>query len=182
MPLSAQQREHKRLTRAKNRPCHPLMVGRERGVWHPDLVGKVPNYPRTQEHFDKIKEGMARRIREMNAAGITKRDGIPNGWTRELAAKGRAKAAKKAKKIVDKMIEEKRFQPDCVEARIAMEMAVAIVEAGKQALKGVPLVPISEVNKAMKTVLEFTQKKPMAVSSVHIKSAEDFLDDIAGGE
>ncbi len=159
------------------------MEGRQRGVFYPDLIGKVPGYPKTQEAFDN-QRGMSRRVREYNAAGITSRDGIPNGWTRAEATELRFKAAERAKKIVDKMVEEKVFAPDCKEARIAMEALVAVVQAKKLTPedKGSPLVPISEVTKASKSILEFTQRKPVTSSQVTVKSAEDWLDEIAGDE
>lgn len=183
MPLSEQQRERKRLQRSKNRKGHPLLAERPRGVFYPDLVGKVPGYPKTQETFD-ARATMKRRIHEYNAAGTTSRDGIPNGWTRQEATAARLKAAEQAKRIVDKMIEEKVFAPDCKEAREAMEALVAVVRAKKLRPddKGSPLVPLSEVTKASKTILEFTQRKPLTSSAVTIKSAEDWLDEIAGEE
>ena len=184
MPLSAQRREHMRLTRSKNRKGHPLMEGRQRGIFYPDLVGLVPNYPKTLERFNALKESMSRRIREYNAAGITKRDGVPHGWTRYEAVAVRQQAAERAKKIVDKMIEEKVFAPDTKEARIAMEALVSIVQTKKLTPedKGSPLVAASEVNKAAKTILDFAQRRPVTSSQVTVKSAEDWLDEIAGDE
>ena len=184
MPLSAQRREHMRLTREKNRKCHPLMAGRPKGVFYPDLVGKVPGYPKTAEGLANRVESMARRIREYNTAGVTKRDGVPHGWTRYEAVAVRQQAAERAKKIVDKMIEEKVFAPDTKEARIAMEALVSIVQTKKLTPedKGSPLVAASEVNKAAKTILDFAQRRPVTSSQVTVKSAEDWLDEIAGDE
>jgi hypothetical protein len=184
MPLSEQQREHKRLTRSKNRKGHPLLEGRLRGVFYPDLVGKVPNYPRTLEIFNASKERMSRQIREYNAAGITSRDGVPNGWTRHEATALRQVAAERAKKIVDKMVEEKVFAPDTKEARIAMEALVSLVQTKKLTPedKGSPLVPAGEVRAAAKVILEFAQRKPVTSSQVTVKSAEDWLDEIAGDD
>lgn len=160
----------------------PLLPPRKPGVpavWHPEFVGKIHAYPKTQEAFDKKQAIMRQQIRLYNAEGITGRNGVRDGWAgkKKLINDIVTAADAEAKDIVTKMIDEKVFEPDCKEARLAMEAAVAMVTAQKHTPENepVPLYPPGEVNKALKTILEFTQRKPVSKSEVAVAKAEDFL-------
>lgn len=153
-------------------------------MWHPELVDKIKGYPKTQEDWQRRSDLMRQQVRLYNAEGITGRNGVPDGWKgkKKLINEITEKARTEAVEIVDKMIEEEAFKPDCREARLAMEAAVAIVTAKKHTPDNVP-VPLhstAEVNRALKTILEFTQRKPATSSTVAVTKAEDFLAELAG--
>lgn len=172
----------------KARPTkrHPLMPPRQKGVpreWNPELVGKVPGYPKTLETWLARQSIMRQQIKLYNAEGITFRNGVPDGWAgkKKLINQIKTAAEADARDIVSELIKAKRFEPDCEEARIAMEAVVAIVQAEKHTPENepVPLYPVSERNKAVKTILEFTQRKPVSKSEVAVSKAEDFLAQLA---
>lgn len=168
------------MPRAKVR--RKLLPPRKKGEpnrWYPELVGKIRGYPKTQEAWQAKSDLMRQQVKLYNAEGITFRNGVPDGWAgkKKLINQIRDAAEAEAKEIVDKMIEEEVFKPDCREARLAMEAAVTIVTAKKHTpeTEPVPLYPPTEVNKALKTILEFTQRKPVSKSEVAVSKAEDFL-------
>lgn len=148
-------------------------------VWVPEAVGKIQGYPKTQEAFDRRQALCREQVVRFNAQGITFRNGVPDGWRRKkkLIIEITANAKADAKVIVDNMIDEKVFEPDCKEARIAMEAAVAIVQAEKHTPheQKAPLYNGQTRMAAIKTILDFTQKKPATASNVAVSGAEAWL-------
>jgi hypothetical protein len=160
-------------------------------VWLPELVGKVPGYPKTQESFDKKQNIMRQQVALYNAEGITGRNGVPDGWAGRKNEINRITTAAKAeaRAIVADLIKTNKFQPDNDKATIALEAAIAIIEAEKVVQRGdvelrgetkpVRLYSEQTYMAAIKTVLDFTQRKPVSQSQVALAKAEDFLDALA---
>lgn len=169
----------KRAKRKGTRRTHPAYAGRPRGQWYPELVGVVPGYPRTYEIWKARSDLMRQQVKLYNAEGITGRHGVPDGWARKkkLIQEIQEKSEADARAIVEELILTERFKPDCEEARIAMEAAIAIVQTKKHTPEGqeTDLHPAAVRNSAIKTILEFTQRKPVAKSEVAVTKAEDFL-------
>lgn len=94
-----------------------------------------------------------------------------HGYTREQSAAAWAKAEARATTLVgimkDKGMVEQTIDP---RAEKALEVAVSIMES-----------PAGQVAKlqAARLVLDFTKSKPVAKQEVTVKSAEDFLREIA---
>lgn len=161
------------------RSGHPFLRDKAKGMWHPDAVGIVSGYPKTQEEWQRRSDLMRQQVQLYNAEGITGRSGVKDGWAgkKKLINQINAAAAAEAEKIVDKLIEEKRFQPENREARIALEAAVTVIVAEKHTPETakVPLYDVKERLAAAKLVLEFTQKKPAQATDLSVRKAEDFL-------
>lgn len=158
----------------------PLLRDRPRGVWQSDLVDKIRAYPKTQEAFDAKQARCREQIIRLNAEGRAGRNGVPDGWAGRKAEINKIVEAAKAeaKVIVDKMIDEKTFAPDCREARLAMEAAVEILCASKESEepeKTVPLYQAATRLQAMRLVMEYAQRKPVTKSELAIAKPEDFL-------
>lgn len=158
---------------------HPFLRDKPKGHWYPEAVGVVPGYPKTYESWKAKSDTMRQQVALYNAEGITGRSGVKDGWAgkKSLINQINAAAAAEAKDIVDRLIEEKRFEPDNREARIALEAAVAVIAAEKHTPEqaAVPLYDVKERLAAAKIVLEYTQKKPVVASDISVKKAEDFL-------
>jgi uncharacterized protein YpuA (DUF1002 family) len=121
-------------------------------------------------------------VRKYNATGQADKTGIPHGLAgmgKEIDA-ARARASKKAKEIVSKMIENEQVSGDDPRAVTSLEELVAIVVAkvkvehdGK--LKEVYVNQARDRISAAKAVLEFTKQKPAAKVDMKVQSAEDWL-------
>jgi hypothetical protein len=110
-------------------------------------------------------------------AGIRKkpgrRAGVPDGFSEKQWPYQKRKARKRTQLIMKRMAERKIFEPDNDVAEKAIETCVKILS-----------IPGEERTRlqAAKTLLEFTQKKPVAANEVTLKRAEEFLDAIAKDE
>jgi len=168
------------MPRVKSR--RKLLPPRKKGEpnrWHPELVGKIRGYPKTQEAWQAKSDLMRQQVKLYNAEGITFRSGVPDGWAgkKKLINKINTEALAEAKDIVDELIKLGRFQADNVEAKIALEAAVQVIVAEKHTpeTETVPLYNVKDRLAATKIVLEYTQKKPVTKSEVGVTKAEDFL-------
>jgi hypothetical protein len=88
------------------RQPHPALKGRQRGIFHADLVGVIPGYPRDQEAYDKRRQTLLENSARARSAGKLSRKGVPNGWAgrrAELAAENR-KADAEGTQIADAMV------------------------------------------------------------------------------
>lgn len=166
----------KKKPRIKSRG-HPLMIGRTRGVYYPELVGRVPGYPKTLEkHLERV-EIMRQQIKLYNAEGIATRRGVPDGFAGRKAElkRYRQTAAAKAEKIVTVMAEDHKItDPRAIKA---MKEAVEIFELRDEA--NVPVHKAPERISAIRTVLEWTTPKPAAKSDISVSKAEDWLAGLA---
>jgi len=148
-------------------------------VWHPELVGKIRGYPKTQETFDRKQAIMRQQILLYNAEGITGRNGVPDGWAGKKALINEINAASEAdaKAAVDELEELGRFEPDNVESRAILEEAFKVVYAEKHTPEEapVPLYAVKDRLAAMKMIWEVVQKKPLSRQEVGVTKAEDFL-------
>lgn len=161
----------------------PLLKGRVRGQWYPDLVGKIRGYPKTQEIHDRRVDLMRTQIKLYNAEGITGRAGVPDGWAgkKKLIKQINAQASEEAGNIVEDLVVTGRFTPDNAEAQVALRAALTMIVAEKHTPESapVPLYSPADRLKAMKLVLDTVQRKPVSTSVVAEGRAEDFLKDLA---
>lgn len=153
-------------------------MGRTRGVWYPDLVGKVPGYSLTQETHDEKSRVMRERIVALTAKGPVKRTGVPFGWAgmKPQLAKVRAAAVVDGRRAVALMIEKDLLVPlptdDAGLAIEALEYAAGVVRD--------PTVPHRERLQAAKLLAEFTKAKPSQRQEVTVLKAEDYLAEVLG--
>jgi hypothetical protein len=62
---------------------NPLLIGRERGVWYPDLVGQIPGYAATEEGYRRRQAAAREQVRVLNASGQRgTRVGLPDGFAK----------------------------------------------------------------------------------------------------
>lgn len=158
--------------RPRVKPPHPLMVGRDRNVWHPDVAGKIRGYPLTEAKWQARRDGM----RQRNAEGKMGRSGIPDGWAgkREEINALRAKASAEAKEIVKKMAEDGVINPgEDPRGEEALEFAISVVRAIDE--KGKALYTIRDRLAANRQVLDFAKGKPSTKIEATVAKAEDFL-------
>lgn len=100
--------------------------------------------------------------------------GSVTGYSGSQYKKQKAKAKAEAKEIVA-LMEKKGFEiPKAEFAREAIEVAVEIMRTDAMNAK--------DKLSAARTVLEWTLSKPVAVSEVNVKKAEDFLSAILDAE
>ncbi len=150
---------------------HPLRQGRPKGVWQPDLVNRVPGYPKTEESYKALQERSREHFLRLHADGALQnaRMGVPDGWAGKKAegASIRAQRREEAKEIVKIMVEKNLIDPDTAANEMLAEM-IAVVR-DKQTVK------TRERIAAAKTVLEFTRAKPAQHVNATLTKAEDFL-------
>ncbi|MES1994436.1 MAG: hypothetical protein V4457_12805 [Pseudomonadota bacterium] len=157
-----------------------LLRKRPKGVWQADLVDRIKSYPKTQEAYDKLQARCRAQTIRLHAEGKLGRNGVPDGWAgrKPIINKIMTAARAEAREIVEDMTDKKFFEPDCEEARVAMEACVSMIVAEKHCpdeQRKVPLYQPSARQAAIKTVLEYTQRKPVARTEAKLEKAEDFL-------
>lgn len=161
---------------------HPAMKGKERGVWHPELAGKVPGYPRSEEAFQLAAERCRAMVTKANAAGTAKRIGIPNGWggtkRRAMLEAMRTEAREEAKEIVATMKKEGILPADDPRGDEAIEYAIGVVRA-PEASGGRAVYTVKDKLAAAKLVAEFCKTKPVTRQQTTLETAEDFLSQLA---
>jgi hypothetical protein len=162
--------------------CHPLLVGREKGVWHPDLVDKgIKGYPSTYEDWKRSSDSCREQIIRLNAAGRANRKGVPDGFAgrRDEVVQIKERAAIEAKEIVKQMARDEMIDiGEDPRAEEALEDAVAIIRAADDA--GQKVYQARERLAAGKLLLEYLKAKPVARSKVELDTAESFLARLAG--
>ena len=172
--------------RKGNRPVkrNKLLPPRRKGVpnhWHPELVGKISGYPRTQEAFEARQRQCREQVIRLNAAGVTHRHGVPDGWAgkKKLINQINAASAAEAERVVSEMEALGNFVPDNVESKTILREALKVILAEKFTPEGdektVPLYAVKDRLFAMKMAWDVVQKKPLARSEVGMTRAEDFL-------
>jgi hypothetical protein len=147
---------------------HPLLQDWPQGEWCPDAVGVVSGYPRTAEAY-AAQAARCRTNREgAIAKGILNRHGVPNGWAgrKDELADIRRNSRTEAERLTEAV-----FEPDCREARMAMEAAMEFVVS--------PLTLPRDRIVGMRTVLEFTVPKPVQVAVLTGGDALGFLRQLA---
>jgi hypothetical protein len=141
------------------------------GEWCPELVGKVPGYPRTQETYEAQRARLnANRERALRAGTLT-RHGVPNGWAgkKEELAEIRRNSQEGAERLIGRMAAKGVFVPDNWQAELAMTAAVAMVL--NKAYSTMTRM------RAVRVILEYSQVKP-TVRPVR-KNAEYWLQGLA---
>lgn len=159
-----------------------FLVGRPKGVYYPDAVGNVPGYPKTLEEWERRREITSAVLARNRAAGMTRntRRGVPDGWGHrkpELVA-ARLAATAMATKIITAMKEQDLLMTDDEMALQALQAALEIVTA-KDLKTGVPVEGAQARNAAIKTILEFTKKKPATAIEGAVGRPEDWLASLA---
>lgn len=126
---------------------------------------------------------MRRQVRIYNAAGITGRHGVPDGWAgkKKLINQINALAREDAVAIMDHLKSTKQFEPDNQEAEEALLLGFEVMRAQKHTptQAPVPLYDVKERLAAANMILKYTQKVPTSNSNVAITRAEDWLDSLA---
>lgn len=153
---------------------HPLLQGRKSEVWHEDLVGVVPGYPKSPEAFETLRtRARERMIRLHKEGGFVDRTGIPDGWSGRKAERAAimARADKEAADIVAVLVEKGVLDAGNA-SNEALQTAVAFVRAGDA-------VTVRDRLAAARLVLDFTRAKPESSSRVRLEKAEDFLAKLA---
>jgi hypothetical protein len=153
--------------------------------WHAELVGIVKGYPISPEVWAerkrKAKENFAKQIAEK---GMITRAGVPDGFKglRQCVDDARLWRSLESKRIVKHMEDNDLIEyPDASQYE-----GVEDHDAAKGALAYCVSVVRSDTYKprerleAARTVLNFTKAKPVQRVENTLKSAEDFLDAIAG--
>lgn len=155
------------------------MVGRVKGVWHPDLVGVVRGYAKTLEAFQITQARCLAMVTKANAEGRAGRKGVPDGFAGRKAEVHTIKqaAAVEAKELVKKMIDEEMLDAEDPRAEEALEDAVAVIRARDGAGKHV--YQVRERLMAGNLLCAYLKTKPIARSKVEVANAESFLASLA---
>lgn len=136
----------------KNR--HPILKDKPPG-WHPEAVGVVKGYPPSQEAYDALVGRLKANRERARDAGRLTCVGVPKGWAGEKheLADIRSEAAQSAGRLA-------RYLPGYDDwdsrAKLAIEELCAVALDISQ--------PIAIRLDAMKTVLTYTQPKPVQQS------------------
>ena len=168
----------KRVGQRKSVRRHYLFEGRPRGVFYPDLVGKVAGYPKTLEEWEIRRSRTGAALAAFRATGTPhSRVGIPDGWAGKVRRKRldaiRAKAAAEAKELVKIMKQDGIIEGEDPRGDEAIEFAVGVIRAKDP--NGKPVHTMENLLKAARLVADFCKVKPVARSSVKVDTAEDFL-------
>ena len=162
-------------SRRKNR-LHPLLRDRPRGHFYPDLVGKVPGYPKTYEAWKKLSDSCRAQVIRLNAEGKAGRQGVPDGWAGRKAEllEVQQRSAVEAKRAVQMMIENDMIDtpedPRVEQAlQVNVEIMLAVSDEGKPAYTG------RERTAASRVILDFLKAKPVIRQDIAVARAEDFL-------
>ena len=156
---------------------NPLLQGRERGVWHADLVGKIHAYPKTQESYTQKQERQRAAMKGHIAEGKLTRKGVPDGWAgrKQELITIRENAAAEAKEIVATMVEKGLLDAADDEAlgNEAIQHAIAIVRAQDE--EGKFAHTVRDRISALAIVAKFTKATPVQKTAITLNKAEDFL-------
>jgi hypothetical protein len=168
----------KRPTRTKKNK--PLLDGRPKGVFYPDLVGRR-GYPKTLEAFENKQRLARERFAKWRADGtLGTRRGVPDGWAGkkvEVAAE-RDRARAEGKELIATMIEQDLIDTglttDDKKAQDALEMLAEVMLDKTGTTR--------ERVAAATALLGFTKAKPAQKTELKVSKAEDFLAILAAEE
>ena len=135
---------------------------------HKPCKPRDPNKPK-RVYVLKISPEEKRKAQLANAIKGTPPLGIPYGWSRSQYAVVLDQAQKEARKIME-MMENEGMTPDDEMAKAAISAAFTMI--------GEPLAARDRLA-AINTVLAYTKTKPATKTDLTVKTAEDFLDDVA---
>lgn len=155
--------------------------GFPRGQWHPELVGIIPNYPKTLEDWERRREGGRKAFRNYfeKHGHFPGRKGVPDGWGRrgKECKAIREAAAVEAKGLVQTMKDKGIIDPDIdPRAQESLEFAVGVVRAKDK--DGNPAYAVKDHLTAARLILDFTKAKPASTSNINLQ-AETFLEELA---
>ena len=175
------------INKRKTSQRHPLLQGRDPKIWHEDLVGLIPQYPKTlEEHTafrEKHREVMKKAWAEGKLAGG--RRGVPDGWAgrKPELERAKARAAEEAKGILEQMEKDNLVtlpgdDEDAKLAREALLFSISVVRAksddGTQ-----EVYPLRDRIAAAGQVLRYTKAPPASTTKLQVSTAEDFLNQLA---
>ena len=163
---------------------HPLLRGRPRGHFYPDLVGKIPGYPKTYEAWKQKSDSCRERVIRLNAEGKCNRRGVPDGWAGRKAevVEVQKSSAVEASRAVKMMIESGMIDtPDDPRVEQALQVNVEIMLAVSPK-DGTPAYTARERSAASRIILDFLKSKPTIRQDVTVAKAEDFLAVLAAKE
>ena len=160
MPRGLYDRQTSKKPKRKTSRAHPLMVGRERGVWHPDLAGKIRGYALTQEDFDDRREA-ANHMRAVakERGTLMTRKGVPDGWAKQRPRleEVRAMAKEEARQIMAKIKEYDGIDAVDERAEECVEAAIEIVRA-KDPVTGIFAYTVRDRMTAMALIAKYGLK------------------------
>lgn len=156
---------------------HPLLRDRVRGVWYPDLVGKIRKYPKTLEDFQATQKRASEAAKRTWERGLMAPKGLPRGWGRDMEKLAKAKEAGKqdAERILKIMVEKEMIDTDQM-GDTALREALEIVRS--RSADGKHVYPARERLQASKIVLEYTKAKPAAKQEIKVNTAEAWLESL----
>jgi hypothetical protein len=128
-------------------------------------------------YLEKLKREDPEKLKEIRQKGIAAMKGarpsnLPPNMSRRQWAVTLDEAQKLAKSIM-KNLDKKDALPENVIARQAMEQAVTMLASE---------LPAKDKLAVIRTLLEYNMAKPAATQNLNVKTAEDFLDELAAKE
>jgi hypothetical protein len=134
-------------------------------------MARDPAVTGTEHYFSRLKRENPERLKEFGRGDHGGRPkGTPFGMSKRRWAVTLDEAHKLARKIMKKA-EENGDLPENALARDAMKQAIVMLASDE-------LIPKDKLA-VIRTILEYNMAKPAATSNVNIKTAEDFLDELA---
>lgn len=130
--------------------------------------GSLANRP-PEERVALARKAALSRKKHQRGARIP---GTPNDWTNKDYAPLREEAKAEARRIFKVMEKEGTLPEDPIAREALLTVLQAMREPGPKDFK----------HKAARTLLEYTMAKPSQKQDITVRSAEDFLDDLAANE
>lgn len=167
---------------------HPLLRDRVPGIWYPDAVGVVPQYPKTPEEMEAFRKKSSELMARLKAEGKWRtRRGVPNGWRRKRAeleraiAKARADAEIIVKNLMDSGILGELDQYESPMVKAALFAASEMITAKSDKEEGHYVYTARDRMAAVRTLLDHLHAKPVQKSDVTLSGAEAFLAEVLKG-
>lgn len=154
---------------------HPFLSHWPKGVFCPAAVGVVHGYPKTEEAFKKKQEWARNLLSNRRAKGeVLSSVGVPKGWRHKK--KGAIAFANLAKYEAKQIMEHMKKQGLLVapDNELANEALMVAVEMHRN-----PLTEAKLRLAAAQTVLTWTKAKPAQRVEATVRTAEDFLAEVA---
>lgn len=139
-------------------------------VTPPPRKPKNPNMVRPALNAIPPEARIARAKKAQKARKVDRGPACPKGWTLRQYLPLLEEATQEAKRIVKHMVEDGKISADDEIGKEAMTTVLALMRA-----PGSPEFKL----KAARTALEYTKARPTQKSEVTVKTAEDFLDELA---
>lgn len=124
----------------------------------------------SEEMTRRRLEGLRKYIEANGGVKPTRIQGQPDGMRKKEYLRLRAEASVKAKKVMKIMADKNVWVADNDKAHQAMDVAVEILLCKEGSMQ--------HRLAAAKTILDFTQTKPVVKNETTLKSAESFLADL----